>query len=125
MPNNEIEWHRTTGIVYSIPCANCDKYYVGESSRAFLRRISEHESDIRLKRPKSRLAQHALELGHQPNFDKAVILHRIKNTQVRLQAESFATAELGEKALNRANNEFHMKMWVAFFKNLKSSDCKK
>ena len=41
---------RISGIVYSIPCEDCDVEYIGETGRAFGTRQGEHERAVRLKK---------------------------------------------------------------------------
>ena len=36
-----------TGVVYSIPCKDCDMSYVGQTKRKLETRIKEHKRDVR------------------------------------------------------------------------------
>ncbi len=36
---------QTTGIAYKIPCIDCDKAYIGETSRMFKNRKEEHKEE--------------------------------------------------------------------------------
>lgn len=38
------------GVVYSIPCQDCDKKYVGETGRLLGTRIAEHKKDVEKKK---------------------------------------------------------------------------
>ena len=38
--------NKTSGVVYRIPCKNCNKYYIGETGRNFGYRL-EHQKDKR------------------------------------------------------------------------------
>ena len=57
------------GAVYRIDCANCDKFYIGESARNLGVRIYEHT-----KKPSSNSAvkEHLNESGHHVNPDKNI-----------------------------------------------------
>ncbi|XP_022104795.1 uncharacterized protein LOC110986850 [Acanthaster planci] len=41
---------RRRGVVYRIPCGDCDKVYVGKTGRPVDERIKEHQCDVRLSR---------------------------------------------------------------------------
>ena len=41
---------KQSGVVYSIPCEDCDVEYIGETGRAFRTRQDEHERAVRLKK---------------------------------------------------------------------------
>ena len=41
---------KQSGVVYSIPCEDCDVEYIGETGRAFGTRQGEHERAVRLKK---------------------------------------------------------------------------
>jgi hypothetical protein len=45
----------TAGVVYSIPCQNCDKKYVGETGRLLGTRIAEHLKDVAKGKEQSRV----------------------------------------------------------------------
>ena len=53
----------TNNVIYLLTCP-CGLAYVGQTSRALKTRISEHRSNIRLKNPKSPVAQHFSKMGH-------------------------------------------------------------
>jgi hypothetical protein len=106
------------GIVYAIPCKDCDMHYVGESGRSVFRRKLEHVADFEHKRPKTRLAQHAIEKHHTPDFEAMQILHHCNSLHTRLQLESYSTLLLGPRAINVANNEMQINKWISYFKTL-------
>ena len=43
----QVEKENTYGVVYEIPCHNCDVKYVGEMDRKFITRLNEHQKDAR------------------------------------------------------------------------------
>jgi len=45
-PKDKIPTEKTTGCVYKVPCINCDKVYIGETSRSLKTRINEHKDDV-------------------------------------------------------------------------------
>jgi len=74
-PKDPIEKQQQTGVVYSIPCNECDTVYIGETKRALRTRQKEHQAAVRLNQPeKSALANHALSSGHNINWLETSIL---------------------------------------------------
>jgi hypothetical protein len=66
-----------SGIVYKIDCKNCDKSYVGETSKKLMTRLHRHELDVLNKEksgPKTALVQHTLDTKHNFDFENPQIL---------------------------------------------------
>ncbi len=64
-PKDSIPTLKKTGVVYRIPCKDCDVQYIGQTGRALGARRNEHERAVRLRRTeKSALAQHVMEFDH-------------------------------------------------------------
>ena len=79
--------------VYQLNCQDCSKYYIGQTSRTFEKRLKEHEAAIRLKHPdKSHFAKHILEDGHSANIsldNNLKILDYNSDYKIRNFKESF------------------------------------
>ena len=43
-PKDETEFEKQCGVIYDIPCANCDNHYIGETARQIGIRITEHQT---------------------------------------------------------------------------------
>ena len=41
-PKNRVVTKQKTNVVYSIPCGDCEKEYLGETKRQFGTRLKEH-----------------------------------------------------------------------------------
>ena len=67
-PKDPVDTLDKTGVVYHIPCGDCDSRYVGETSRSLRARLKEHT------RTSSPVGAHAQELQHTINFDQVKIL---------------------------------------------------
>jgi len=52
-PKDKLSTEQKAGVVYQIPCKQCDRTYVGETSRMLKDRITEHECDVRLNTKKT------------------------------------------------------------------------
>lgn len=83
-----------TDIVYKIPCGGkkdevCGMSYIGTTKQFLKNRISNHKSDIKCDNAnKTALAQHVIELRHEPDFQKTAILSTEKNMNKRLILEA-------------------------------------
>ena len=63
------------GVIYSIPCHDCQKYYIGETKRCFESRQKEHIADVKHKRfDKSALTRHVFDLGHSMDWQQSKVL---------------------------------------------------
>ena len=49
-PKDALGELKQSGVVYSIPCEDCDVEYIGETGRAFGTRQDENEQAVRLKK---------------------------------------------------------------------------
>ena len=38
---------KASGVVYQIPCKNCNQVYIGETGRTLATRLQEHKDDVR------------------------------------------------------------------------------
>ena len=65
---------QTKNVIYQIPC-ECDKFYIGETSRPLNVRIKEHKDYLRKGDfHKSKICQHSWDTGHRINFNNAKII---------------------------------------------------
>ena len=48
-PKDKHEKEDLTECVYKVPCANCDKTYIGETGRKFGVRLQEHRNEVESK----------------------------------------------------------------------------
>ena len=56
------------------PCRNCDKLYIGETSKKINTRLTEHKNAIGRHDPRSLPATHADDLGHKFDWTNTTIL---------------------------------------------------
>ena len=62
---DKVPTEKQTGIVYTIPCSNCDIQYIGETGRSLQTRGCEHKRSVRgSKVEQSALAEHVQQTGH-------------------------------------------------------------
>ena len=80
-----------TECVYKVPCANCDKTYIGETGRKFGVRLHEHKTEVESKtgrtfrslrasslteHNKSTLTDHATQENYVINWSQATVIDR-------------------------------------------------
>ena len=71
-------------VVYSIPCDTCRVRYVGETGQHFCDRRSQHQRDVKNKKPSNGLYAHLKEnKGHKINWEGFVYLDSEKNWKRR------------------------------------------
>ena len=73
------------GAIYKIPCKDCSNVYIGETSRCFITRLSEHKRDLKpinlakLKEDnlnkKTALVKHCFNCEHRIDFGNFEILN--------------------------------------------------
>ena len=59
-------------VIYSIPCKDCDKLYIGETKRKFHTRLREHQKAVEQEHPKK--SAHSLQSGHTISWESSIIL---------------------------------------------------
>ena len=59
------------GVVYEVPCGECDSVYIGETSRTLEKRLSEHKNAVKKNDTNNGIAVHAWNLQHQVNWEAA------------------------------------------------------
>ncbi len=67
------------GVVYNVPCASCEDFYIGETSRSLGKRFEEHSKSDR----ESAVLEHIKRLGHKLSFDDVRVLASESNYSAR------------------------------------------
>ncbi len=66
-----------SGVVYRIPCQDCEKSYVGQTQRNLDRRIKEHKRAVVTgDTATSALAEHSWSLHHRIDWEETTVLHQ-------------------------------------------------
>lgn len=63
-------------IVYRIPCRDCEVVYIRETGRSLQKRITEHKYAVKMNNQKNRIAVHAWDSDHRPDWDAADIVEK-------------------------------------------------
>ena len=98
-PKDKIPKQKTTGCVYQVPCRNCNKVFIGETSRCLETRIKEHKDDVdkhskirytranrktsQTERHKSAITDHTSQENHAINWDNVKPLVKETHTRAR------------------------------------------
>ncbi|KAJ8977068.1 hypothetical protein NQ317_017230 [Molorchus minor] len=77
----------SSNVIYSINCKDCNKNYIGQTSRCLKDRITSHKSDIRCNKQTCTLAKHVLDTNHIMDYDNVQILEKENNLHKRLFLE--------------------------------------
>ncbi|XP_072043740.1 uncharacterized protein [Amphiura filiformis] len=74
-PKDKTEQEKQSGVVYSIPCKDCDSLYICESGRKLEKRLTEHKS--KAASFKSAIKEHIdRSKGHQIDWENVKVLER-------------------------------------------------
>jgi len=79
----------STGVIYKINCKDCDKVYIGQTSRALRFRTREHKRAIFTGDRNSLLAQHCIKDNHVYDFDDVKIIDRFSQRSKRFFLEAW------------------------------------
>lgn len=101
-PKDTISKEKQTGVVYSIPCDECNAVYVGETGRSLATRLKEHKASVRLgQAEKSALADHATKTGHSIKWSETEVVEKENRYHHRKWQESWHIAKNKDTLSNR------------------------
>lgn len=83
---------------------NCNKVYIGETSRNRDTRINEHKTKLKSLSTDSKLVEHILEYKHQFDFSNTKTLARETNWRKRIMKESILTSRTLDKSVNEVKH---------------------
>ena len=74
-PKDRLPTDQKTHAVYSIPCGNCKKVYLGQTKRQFCTRLKEHQRAVsNFNSSKSALAEHVCETSNNIAWEDSRII---------------------------------------------------
>ena len=88
-PKDKFSNDLVTGVIYKINCKDCDKVYIGQTSRALRSRTREHKRVIFTGDRNSLLAQHCIKHNHVFDLDDVKIIDRCSQWSKRLFLEAW------------------------------------
>ena len=103
-PKDKIKMENKSDVVYSIPCKQCDKVYIGETSRNFKYRLDEHKKDVNSHQKsnftrsgrkeslteynKSGITDHSVQANHLIDWEGTKIVDRESDLRARQMKEA-------------------------------------
>jgi predicted GIY-YIG superfamily endonuclease len=104
--------HVNKEVVYSIPC-QCGKEYIGETGRLLITRLKEHQAALKKgDTATSKLVEHAWNLDHNFEFDRAKPIGREKGWKARKCHEAMEICLGGPNEVSAASMDIDA---VCFF----------
>ena len=91
-------------LVYSIPGLNCNKAYIGETSRMKEKRMAEHRTRMKMFASDSKIVEHIEDQKHSFAFTRVKTLTLESNWQKRTIKESLLTHGQIRKSLQMHSN---------------------
>ena len=120
-PKDKREKLQCSNVIYEIGCKNCDHSYVGETSRLFGVRLSEHQTEVKKasekkftrserraseqEQTKSAISDHVARANHIINLEEAKVLCKEHNKKAREIKEAIEIRR-GAKTLNREEGTY-------------------
>ena len=86
-PKTPLTREEQSNVVYRIPCKDCHKSYIGQTSRCLKGRITSHKSDCRRGVHSCSLAEHVINEDHQADWEGAEILEKADSYYKRIFLE--------------------------------------
>ena len=113
-----------TECAYKVPCANCDKTYLGETGRKLGVRLHEHKTEVESKTKraytrsqrtaslteysKSALTDHANQANHAIDWKKTTVIDREQDRPTRWIEEAVHICKEGHRAMNRDEGSYQL-----------------
>ena len=105
-PKDPVKTNQKTHAVYSIPCGDCEKEYLGQSKRQFGTRLKEHQKAVStLDKGKSALAEHVCYTKHEIAWENSKVITTNTRYGQRLCLEAWHI-NMSNHALNRDDGAY-------------------
>lgn len=112
-PKDKTEIMKQSGVIYHIPCATCQKTYIGETARPLGIRVEEHK-----KQNSSAILEHQQNTGHKIDWEKVKILEK-EPMMIKRKVKEALQIKCHKPALNR-DTGLHL---PPIYDHLLSRDC--
>lgn len=123
-PKDKREDVNKTDALYSLPCMNCDREYIGETGRKFGTRLNEHRTEVekvsksvitRASRKeslstvhKSAVTDHVVETNHVIGWGKAKVIGTEQDRYRRWIKEAIEIRKRGDNIMNRDEGQYFL-----------------
>ena len=71
---NRVPEEKRTGVVYEVPCRDCDHVYIGETGRTLKKRLAEHKQAVRRFDEINGIAVHVHQHDHHIDWESARVV---------------------------------------------------
>ena len=89
-PKDPVPINCRKGVVYSIPCAECPRAYIGQTGRSLDHRLQEHRRALKNRDvAASAIAEHVFSCNHKVDLSKASVIDAHPHTQTCCMLESW------------------------------------
>ena len=112
-----------SGVVYRIPCSDCDSVYIGETARALGDRLKEHTSQSKSAVKSSAVAEHTKVTGHKLDSPNIKIVKKESKFLNRKIKESIAIRQESQAKLNRDGGRDLPRIYDCLLETPKSLKC--
>ena len=122
-PKDKVDKLKTSGVIYGVPCKDCDAIYIGETGRPLATRIKEHKKEVdeientiktRQQRKdlkgvlfKSAITDHAIHNQHTINWEETRIKDKENTRFNRVIKESICIMK-EQKTINRDSGGYKL-----------------
>ena len=122
-PKDKPDKEDITECVYKVPCANCDKTYVGETGRKFGVRLQEHRTECESKTKWARRSHHTVSLAeinkygltnhanqenYKINWSKATVTDKEPDRLTRLIKEATHIHKEGAQSMDHDEGSYQL-----------------
>ena len=83
------------GVIYQIPCGDCDQLYIGESKRTLKIRMAEHKRAVLRSDPNNGIAVHVAKSEHRINWTEAKVVKSVQGYWERRTIEAIKMKKSG------------------------------
>ena len=113
-PKDPVKTNQKIHAIYSIPCGDCEKEYLGQSKRQFGTRIKEHQKTVStLDKGKSTLAKHVCYTKHEIAWENSKVITTNNRYGQRLCLEAWDII-MSNHALNRDDGAYLPEKYMHF-----------
>ena len=110
---NGIPEDRRKGVIYEIPCKDCEKLYIGETGRTLKKRVSEHKQAVRKFNMNNGVAAHVHNEDHQIDWEGAKVIGQQEFYWKRRVTEAIMIQQHNQQTMNLDCGLNLSKLWHA------------
>ena len=79
---------KKNGVVYEVPCMDCEQVYIGETGRTMQKRVTEHKTAVRKYDKNNGIEVHAWRADHRIDWEAARVRARAPQYWKRMVVEA-------------------------------------